>query len=907
MRARSGVLALPALLLLGVAAAVLWPSGAAAQSTEPEVACFEITAGWSICAAPPEPATPCKGVACIEPAPGAFERRTFATGERIHWPHGIFVLDPETGETEGYRRSVLAYEVGPPVRWLRYHLLPDGWIRVGAEIGTERFQLLLHRATAQSWRWPSDRLSLVATSGEYLLFEERGRSSPAQVGRIGRFTITNRAMEAVGHFSIGVDGHGATAVFSPDGQTIALDGGGDTVYLVPVATAQPTVLFKAEATDDQVGVWLDWLHEGPHIRIFVYYETAGGDRRREQQNFNWGGAPLPGAPLPGEACPGRISPDGRYAAWLVGGYVVQDHHGTVPRADPWPSLVIADAATCTPLFRVRSARTHGLGWRADWLSNSAGFVIGDHDGYQIVRIHPTPHLVRLPGRGARLANLGGGGIGGELEGPEPAPTGDGRYFGYGPSVYDAVADRWLGPELDSPHPWAWWGESHRERWFELTNESHGGNEWLLLPPTIELPPFPDAIAFRVAGTGDCLRLRALPGEASAIIGCLPDGARLVLTAPALVRDPGAPPLLPHPAVTLWYPGDDPQMTWVHVRTEDGAEGWVSHDYLEHDIAHRRTFDPTAAVGEPGRYAFLDAAGDVVTTYEGLRDGTATGLRVHTSDAYGQSQAGVYDAVAVGDIFEWWEADDCFVRYTVTEVKTDPDTTSPRKEFAVEWMTYAFTGCSGAISSTATASLQWGPLPDLGGPSLTAPIRHALWQIVPEGWTGETEDPQPRDGAYTEVPPGRRTTIAEARLLPRWRDADLPSGWTFWDAVTDPTVTPFGYEAAWGTEDGSLGIIIRGEQAGGTGFIQSATGRYAIGDNRKLSVTETRMIAGRPAIVSYSPAGPTNDIDFLVRLLLHDPATDSEYTILTYDRSLAGSNVDAVIAIAESLFEPPNAP
>ena len=120
-------------------------------------------------------------------------------------------------------------------------------------------------------------------------------------------------------------------------------------------------------------------------------------------------------------------------------------------------------------------------------------------------------------------------------------------------------------------------------------------------------------------------------------------------------------------------------------------------------------------------------------------------------------------------------------------------------------------------------------------------------------------------------------------------------------------TPFGYQSWWATDEGYLGIIIRGEQAGGTGFIQYATGRYTIGGNRKLGVAEARTIAGRPAIISYSPAGPTNDIDFLIRLRLHDPATDSEYTILTYDRSLGGSNVDAVIAIAESLFEPPNAP
>ena len=47
------------LALLGVAAAILLPSGAApaaAQSTGPAVVCFEISVGWRICAAPaPEP------------------------------------------------------------------------------------------------------------------------------------------------------------------------------------------------------------------------------------------------------------------------------------------------------------------------------------------------------------------------------------------------------------------------------------------------------------------------------------------------------------------------------------------------------------------------------------------------------------------------------------------------------------------------------------------------------------------------------------------------------------------------------------------------------------------------------------------------------------------------------------
>ena len=545
------------------------PSPPPAEATDPETI-------------PPSPSpAPHPGVALIEPVPPyTFEQRTFAPGERIDWTQGIYVLDAETGVTEGYRAPATARS-----GYGNYYISrPGGWIETASQIGTTEVQLLLHRGTGQAWRWPADQLRLVASSSEYLLFEEQGRSSP------GRFTITNRVMETVGAFSLGVDG--SRARFLPEGRTIALQAG-NTVYRVHVPMAQPIIVFNEDSIDDQGNIQLEWgfrtrgYSRNPGIRIFVYYETASGDQRREQHDFNWWGQPLP---VPGAACQApaaadfyeqpKISPDGRYVAWLVGGYVIQDHHGPVPRADPWPSVVIADAATCTPLFRVRSARTHELGWDADWLSNSAGFVIRVHDGYQIVRIHPTPHLVRLPGKDDRPAHLAHGGSGiwdGGSEGPEPAPTGDGRYFGYGPSVYDAVEDRWLGPELVESNPSWWWGDSHRERWFGLINESHGESGWLLLPPKIELPPFPDEIAFRVAGTGSCLRLREAPEETSETKDCLSDGARLVLTE-AEDRAHAAP----HPAVAWTYPVDRPQMTWVHVRTEHGAEGWVSHDYLEHD-------------------------------------------------------------------------------------------------------------------------------------------------------------------------------------------------------------------------------------------------------------------------------------------------------------------------------------
>ena len=67
-----------------------------------------------------------------------------------------------------------------------------------------------------------------------------------------------------------------------------------------------------------------------------------------------------------------------------------------------------------------------------------------------------------------------------------------------------------------------------------------------------------------------------------------------------------------------------------------------------------TFDLSGAVAEPGHYAFLADPNDpssAVSTYEELRDGTATALLIDTHDAHGVSQVTLYDAVEPGDLFE----------------------------------------------------------------------------------------------------------------------------------------------------------------------------------------------------------------------------------------------------------------
>ena len=360
------------------------------------------------------------------------------------------------------------------------------------------------------------------------------------------------------------------AMFSPDGRRLVLETG-NTVYLVPVATGRPAVLFSPPLRhpgDEELR--LRWVEAEPRQRPPLGYAWRGYDGGtgivvtavydgeddsvlREKRYFSWDGEESP-AP----ACPGALSPDGRYLAVASGGPYHVKYRGYLELDIPWPSVTFTDAETCAPIFRVRSAHTSEPAWSADWLSTSDGYVVGVRGGYAIARVSVAPALLPLPS---------------DAPGPVPAPTGGGRYFGYGSRVYDIAEGRWRGPPEWDEGPF-WWGASHRELWFHsYVYWGEGQGRWLQLPPKIEYPPFAEETAFRVTRTGSCLRLREEPGEDGRVLRCLPDGERLLFV------ESDAEPGQPHPSFSFtWgvFTG------WVHVRTEDGAEGWVSHDYLDYD-------------------------------------------------------------------------------------------------------------------------------------------------------------------------------------------------------------------------------------------------------------------------------------------------------------------------------------
>ena len=277
-------------------------------------------------------------------------------------------------------------------------------------------------------------------------------------------------------------------------------------------------------------------------------------------------------------CQGRLSPDGRYVAQQWGEPTVSKRHRPhPPTLYSSPSVVIADAETCEPLFRIRSAYAYGWMWEGQWLSNSEGFVVGVEAGYAVARVHPSPGLVSLPPVPVGALNLGG---------PVPAPTGDGRFFAYDfAGVYDAEADRWILSGFDQRQrgPFSW-GETHEEvRYIPGLLEGGSGVTWMLSAPRIESPPFED-VAFRVARTGSCLHLRSEPDLEAAVLDCLPDGTRVVLEMPPRHRGEwscgfgyGSYSCLPAIRESR---GDNIILDWVYVRSEAGLEGWTAFSRIE---------------------------------------------------------------------------------------------------------------------------------------------------------------------------------------------------------------------------------------------------------------------------------------------------------------------------------------
>ena len=315
-----------------------------------------------------------------------------------------------------------------------------------------------------------------------------------------------------------------------------------------------------------------------------------------------------------------------------------------------------------------------------------------------------------------------------------------------------------------------------------------------------------------------------------------------------------------------------------------------------------TFDTTGEVTAAGSYAFLKPDGDdsttAVTTYEELRDGTTTSLLVHQSDAHGASQAGFYDTVETGDVVEWREADQCWVRYRITATRAS--TLGATRAFGIAWVTYAATGCTGAANWEAapTATLEWSP-PNVQTPDVTSPIRHGPFLLIPRGWDGVLGARQPpspiasreasRDSG--DPPPvWPSSDIEEIRRHPLWNEPDVPEGWTLYHAAAST-------DSMWLLYQDCCGKVVEIQISQAIWLVPMHI--TSVGPNPVSGlIWEAREIDGHPAVLKYTP---TNDTGWNGMVVIYDVASDIRYDVRPTHFGLA-RDYEAVIAIARSLYD-----
>ena len=324
-------------------------------------------------------------------------------------------------------------------------------------------------------------------------------------------------------------------------------------------------------------------------------------------------------------------------------------------------------------------------------------------------------------------------------------------------------------------------------------------------------------------------------------------------------------------------------------------------------------DATGEAAAAGAYAFLDADGEPIATWEGLRRAAAV-LRL---GAGADGAALAYEGAEAGGVLEWRAADGCWVWYLAAAL--------PRGErggFAVEPLAWAAAGCAGAIAADAGAEVSWNP-PPLAAATLDAPARHGPWLLIPTDWEGVATpsderalpaagasvepqagaSPPPGDAAAPEAAPFETSDAAEARRrIALWRDpAGLPESWTLALAEAGTRTAPAdGYRAIWDDAAGRTALRAEVRRLGAQpDYVWAARG----GDGS--SVTEARVAGGRPALVRYSPPGPAHDPRLSVFVRVFDAASGLECSVRGYAGTMRGGDPAAAIEVALGLCRPPD--
>ena len=469
----------------------------------------------------------------------------YEAGEEVPWELGVYLLEVGSGAIEGWtcpgqRHQCSGLYLSPSNRFLSFadYLHDRQTERTYADVRTVGM-------APQHEGGLGDLVGWGAGGNERLLVALEGQGLPRYVVLDDSLQpVAQREAIAGGYYSSQRGRYQATR----DGQNVRLadlEAGIDPTAVEIVERPLP-----GDIRWPQIFELVD-LHAGSDAVVL----TVPGDADSSRViRYGWDGELLSDVTL--RRLPrygGRLntSPNGN----LVAGETFEPTTAAGPYGEPLGMAIsVFDAATGEEILRIPGATTpqfSRIDWRVEdgvlWLSDSSGVVVGTTRG---------DRLVTLKGHWESVVGW-------------PAPDNT-SVFAAGTTVTDregrVVATLRTGPTA-RPFPesvllnFVGWGDHSREMRIELytVDIARDWPGWSAPPltPVIDSPPFEDRLRAEVV-VDTCLNLREEPSREAAIVTCLPSGA-----------------VVETDDYDIWKWPD----SWMHLRTDDGLEGWAHADYL----------------------------------------------------------------------------------------------------------------------------------------------------------------------------------------------------------------------------------------------------------------------------------------------------------------------------------------
>jgi hypothetical protein len=541
---------------------------------------------------------PGAGLDLIEPVDGAYERRTFAPGEEIDWAHGIFFMDVDTGEVEGWRLAqaleqelLFTYRLPGP-RYIEM-LTPDQTTRI-----------LVDRATGVARKYPAPQLTLVGTANhplataQPLVFEALNGEEGQPATSTGRFIVADQELASVAEFRVTPIRFGPDPLLSPEGDraVVAADEGDSYgLRMFDLASGEELAALILPVPASQ-RVSINWHREAPASRDLgvevMLFDEANADTQVLRAWLPWSGD------WPRALAPDLDAPRSAFFSPFGSPQLIQRSLRDVPAeglggGETWPVVEVAGRSG-EVRERIRSTSLfYGDGggdppWRfaGEWFFTLTASGATEGSGFErvgytawhqqtlepvAIELPPPPgnqwfHRTQNRGPVPNPRNIGVVALGrmevARFDATSPTPSG--RLTNHVVANVTSTS----GPDHIDP-----WSGGPDELVFVIGHGGHdGGWPGAMIAPKVEEPPFDDdeLLRFVVARAGDCVNLREGPSLTSAVLSCLMDGTEVEIWEEA--RGSGLEDKV------AFVRNEDG--AWVAVRLPDGTTGWLSSAYLD---------------------------------------------------------------------------------------------------------------------------------------------------------------------------------------------------------------------------------------------------------------------------------------------------------------------------------------